>query len=416
VGAVSLACGDDEGSSTAPDADGGNNASSSGGSSGGSSSGGGGVDADPNLAPRWSVLLDAALSYVTHVAVSSDGVFVTGGSKSTSPDEWIIEKRSLDDGALVPSFGTGGILTIALPAQIAGPPKVVVDGADLYVGYGYETTFVGMPGSRLERRSAATGASLWSQPIVCFDGMTYDDQTLFVGCYGLLERRSKSDGALVPGFGDGGVVYEPPNVQYCRLFGFVRDNDSLITYGQIGTGGVSWRRLVDTRDRNTGARLWAHGSNQYGSINGGASDGTSVFLTGVDFGPWLLEKRALADGGAAPDFGEAGAIRGDVLQGAEQALVLRGGTVYVSSYQQSVGKNEWWVRAIDAKTGGPVTGFGATGTLLLHPGPINGNAVIDMAADDASLYLLGSLFRDVDGATEIEGYRLERRDRLTGAL
>lgn len=418
-GLFALACGGDDdaggGSAIGPD---GSNGSSSGGSSGASSSGSSGdVDAK-GPAPRWGIALDGELLFASTITVTSDAIYVSGMSTSTSPYEWIVQKRSPADGALVPTFGTGGTLKFALPDQIADPPRVVAEGPDIYVGYGYETTLIGKPGSRLEKRSASTGAVAWTQTIACFEGMIVDDLGLLLGCHGYVERRSKSDGNRVSGFGDGGVVYEPTAIGGSRWEGFLVEGDSFVMHGQLGLPNLSTRRLVERRNRNTGVRLWATGTNNdtgLGCIYGGASDGTSLYLSGADpMKPWLLEKRALSDGALVPSFADDGGIHGDVLQGSTIHLARSGDTVYIANFQQAdatdaaPATSSWWVEAIDATSGAPRTGFGTNGTLLANPsGVANDNRVLDIDADDGSIYLLGSV--DQVG-------RLERRDRATGSL
>ena len=368
-------------------------------------------------------MLDTELDGISDFVVSPEAAFIAGNSKSTSPYEWMVEKRSRADGKLVPGFGNAGALKIPLAQQGPGngAPRILVDGADLYVGYMTEPSFVFAPKAKLEKRSADTGALVWSQTVACFEGLANDDTSIFVGCFGYFERRAKTDGVRVPGFGDGGLMHEPTNINNCRVFGFLRDGDSLVTYGQAGTvDNLSNNPWVDTLDRTSGARLWAHKRPGYGYRTAGASDGTAAYFAGLNNPhPWVLEKRALPDGGPVSGFATDGELTGDPLlyPRTTRSLVLRGGIVYLAGTRSPNGKDEWWVHAVDAATGAPVQGFGTMGTLLLHSGPMNGgNRVILHAGDDASLYLLGSIHRETEAGIELEGYRLERRDRLTGAL
>lgn len=73
---------------------------------------------------------------------------------------WTLQKRLRSDGSLVASFGTGGSVTMdPAPSTGAEGERVILDGDVLYVG-GTDSPpgVAGASGTRVEKRSASTGA------------------------------------------------------------------------------------------------------------------------------------------------------------------------------------------------------------------------------------------------------------------
>lgn len=95
------------------------------------------------------------------IAIDETGIYVGGYDLSPGNAQWRIEKRDLTTGALISTFGTGGVITLNPGSGSDGVSKLVVDEDGLYVS-GYETT----PGNmqwRLEHRDPTTGAVIWTQ-------------------------------------------------------------------------------------------------------------------------------------------------------------------------------------------------------------------------------------------------------------
>ena len=100
----------------------------------------------------------------------------TGCDESPGPGncQWRIEKRNLSDGALVVGFGTGGVVTNNPSGRTDWAGFIAIDSTYMYVT-GYD-------------ESPGAGNEQWR-----------------------IEKRNLSDGALVVGFGTGGVVTNNPS-------------------------------------------------------------------------------------------------------------------------------------------------------------------------------------------------------------
>jgi len=95
------------------------------------------------------------------VAVDSSGLYVIGSDSSPGNDQWRIEKRSLATGALIPTFGAGGVVTNDLSDGSDSAFGVAVDSTGIYVvGRDY---LPGNPAFRTERRSLTDGSLTWEE-------------------------------------------------------------------------------------------------------------------------------------------------------------------------------------------------------------------------------------------------------------
>jgi glucose dehydrogenase len=74
------------------------------------------------------------------------------------------------------------------------------------------------------------------------------------------------------------------------------------------------------------------------------------------------------------------------------------------------------VRALDANTGATVTTFGDNGSVRVNQGTTDPNIghMVGIAADATSVYFMGADYTADAGGPPL--MRIERRDRLTGAL
>ncbi|HEV3027810.1 MAG TPA: hypothetical protein VG457_09575, partial [Planctomycetota bacterium] len=185
-------------------------------------------------------------------------------SESGADSSWRLEKRSLQTGALAAGFGSGGSVTVNPGPGLDFPFKVIVNGAYVYVLGAQETglksqSFV----LRIEKRSAVTGAlvsSFGSGGVVLTsspmgqDGvplpwtMAMDGSFLYIAGPQTLsatdsewwiEKRDKSTGQRVSSFGIGGVLEENPTSQIDGCFAIVIDSSSLWLVGTEGVDGTS---------------------------------------------------------------------------------------------------------------------------------------------------------------------------------
>ncbi|MCI0339943.1 MAG: hypothetical protein L0216_02125 [Planctomycetales bacterium] len=288
-------------------------------------------------------------------AVVSDGtaLYVVGSDRSpgTGDYEWRIEKRSLSTGALVTAFGTGGVVTSDPSTGWDSAMSAVTDGANLYI-VGHDV-------------SLGSGDYQWR-----------------------IEKRSLSTGALVPGFGTSGVVLSNPSVQGDGVSEVVKDGADLFVIGSDATPGggpLQWR--IEKRSLSTGALVTGFGSGgvitSRPSITGsdmptaGVSDGTSLYVVGSDGttgGPdtfWRVEKRDLASGAFVAGFGAGGAVTSNPSTAWEIPLdVLSDGTdLFIIGYRGDPTSPDeaWRIEKRSLATGELVPGFGASGVVTSDP-------------------------------------------------
>ena len=106
----------------------------------------------------WNVTTNpgAGLDDVASVTVDASGVYIAGYVFG-GDTYWHVEKRSLTTGALIPAFGTGGVVTSNPTTGYDRADAIVVGAAGLYVG-GLEVVGGSNRQWRMEKRNATTGA------------------------------------------------------------------------------------------------------------------------------------------------------------------------------------------------------------------------------------------------------------------
>lgn len=407
-----LACGDDAGSAApgADDAGADPDAIANGEDGGGDAS---------SVTARWSVTLDLASSFAV-----TDAVYVAGANSIGTNVKWRVEKRSLLDGTLVPGFGNGGVLEVPLDPtdQMSGRVRMAADADSIYLVGNFGEFGV----DRLERRNASDGSPVWSKDVLGCPStpereyVAVDGDFVYVGCFGVLFKHDKSTGDRSKSFNDGGSVTWPRpdygGLAYSSLQGFFVKNGFAVGYGRRALGTTEeYTGFMGARKTSDGALGWEQAPPKP-EVQGGASDGTGAFFATRVSGTWRLEKRVLATGEIDGAFGTGGAITGAPDEGGYSPLVATyGGQVYVATLQSSPAGYSTVVRAFDATTGAPVAGFGQQEGRVLTPHAtkdINQADVVGILADETSLYTLQTDY-SADGGRR---YRLERRDRATGAL
>lgn len=416
-----LGCGDDTqaagglgDASVEPDG-----AASGGGDGGGG--GGGGAEDGAAPAPRWATTVELASSFAV-----SDAVYVAGANSIGRNVKWRVEKHALADGALVPGFGTGGVLEIPLDpnAQMSGGLRIAADEDSIYLVGNFGEFGV----DRLERRNASDGSLVWSKNVLGCpntrerEHVAVEGDFVYVGCFGVLFKHEKATGEYPKSFNDGGsVTWQRPDyggVSYSSLRGFFVKDGFAVGYGRRALGTVEeYTAYIGVRRASDGSPVWER-TPPKPEIQGGASDGTSVFFVtpvGVA-GTWRLEKRALSTGEVDEAFGAGGQVTGEPDEdGLDSLVATYGGKVYVATLHRSpmVGISTA-VRALDATTGAPVVGFGDGGRILTPhaTSDLNRAKIVGIIADETSLYTLQTDWSADAG----RWHRLERRDRATGAL
>ena len=141
-------------------------------------------------------------------------------------------------------------------------------------------------------------------------------------CQWRIEKRNLSDGALVVGFGTGGVVTNNPSGGRDRAGDIAIDSTYMYVAGtDQSPGNNQWR--IEKRLLSTGALDASFGTGGVVTNNpsGGddwtyfiAIDSTYMYVAGTDESPgagneqWRIEKRLLSTGALDASFGTGGVV------------------------------------------------------------------------------------------------------------
>jgi len=263
-------------------------------------------------------------------------LFLVGIEETAGPDIQLrVQKHDLATGAPVTSFDGDGVLQSNVTANIDGALSVVTDGTHLYLG-GTEDLITDTPSNGKLR----------------------------------IERRSPDTGALVPGFGVGGVVTLDviPTMDEV-VFDMVISGPHLYVFANIVDDAVvpitcGWRlekrllsdgSLVDSKSPSSPVDpTVTYTSNWFTAHGILAVDGANLYAlsrSGVagDWA-WRLEKRTLATLALVPSFGTGGAvtINADAVASDEETpsgLAVVAGVVYMAGQHEPGGDSQWRVEA-----------------------------------------------------------------------
>jgi len=183
---------------------------------------------------------DSLQSGVVATAVGHDGLYVAGLDHTSGTGSWRVEKRRLDDGELVPSFGEGGVLAVDPTAGWDGIHAILADGRSLFLVGNADGEL------RIEKRSTAGGrlrTAFGVAGAVAFPG----DAFFAVGVHNSrrrIEKRRLVDGSLVEQFGNGGVLDGARRVR--EAFSAVSICGDLVVTGFASSVG-SFDRWYSTR-------------------------------------------------------------------------------------------------------------------------------------------------------------------------
>ena len=309
------------------------------------------------------------------IAIDAVFMYVVGGDKSQGRGQWRIEKRRLEDGSLVDSFGKGGVVTSnPSSSDLSGATGVAIDASFMYV--------IGEDGTG--------GSTRWR-----------------------IEKRGLADGSLDAGFGAEGAVTSAPSNKDDWPTDLAITSSFMYVVGVAGIGGSSdslWR--VEKRRLADGSLDAAFGVGGVVTSNpstvddagdektgGIAVDSGFLYVVGNDLtlGPsdwqWRIEKRSLNDGSLVDSFGKGGVVQSNPSPGADYPwdIAIDSGFLYVAGQQEGRGGSDrdWRIEKRRAKDGSLDPGFGTGGAVTSVPGPL-----WDMAravtVDSRFLYVAGS--------------------------
>lgn len=248
---------------------------------------------------------------INDIAIDSTHMYVVGAG--ASGDLGRIEKRALSTGALDTSFGGGsGAVT-----DSNGPPHAIaIDSTYMYV---------------------VTGG--------------FGDSTDWY-----LEKRLLSTGALETAFGGTGKID-------CGVSGTVRDiavdATSIYIVGDDTTNGYIQKRQV-----SNGSLDLAFGGGdgeiddtnwEAPAIQGIELSGSSIYIVGMGFNGWLMQKRYTSSGTLDSSFGSSGSIEGSAggtsPDGTIYAVTTDGTWMYVAGYDDMSGVEAWRHEKREMSTG-----------------------------------------------------------------
>ncbi len=421
--------------------------------------GSGVIQVNPDPGP-YDTLEDVAVDAANGVMYAVGGV----GNGAGTNYLWRIEKRLLSDGSLVAAFGTGGVVTVdPAPGALADEAAfaIAIDPANnvMYV-LGSEYNGPSSMDWRVEKRTLDTGAPVLTfgtggtgyetiipsididMPAdIAIDGTSmilvgYDYGPSATDSQWRMEKRSLATGALDSGFGSSGVQLSNPGSGVDEPAQVVLDvaADRMYVIGTATGAGLGWRmekRLLSTAALDAAfdgdGVLVVDPSVGDDELRGIALDiaGGVFYLAGDDDAAggynhrWRMEKRQMSDGSLVAAFGAAGLLTIEMGTGYDFALgvYLDGSVIYVSGLHhlnpplpnQDL---QVMVMRLDAVTGAQDSSWGLGGIMTVNPTAL-ADGIAVFGSDATHIYLGGIENVDVinDPSTSNIGWRIEKRTK-----
>jgi len=325
------------------------------------------------------------IDFAAAIAIDSTAMYVVGYDESPGNFQWRIEKRSLTDGSLVPGFGTGGVVTSNSSTGIDMAWDIAIDSTAMYV--------VGSDSS--------LGNAQWR-----------------------IEKRSLTSGNLDPEFGTGGVVTINPGSGSDHARAIAIDSTSIYVAGDDSSlGNAQWR--IEKRSLASGNLDPEFGTSGVATSNPGsgtdmaqaiAIDSTAIYVVGYDSSPgnnqWRIEKRSLTDGYLVYEFGTYGVVTVNPGPGSDLArgISIDSTAMYVVGWDSSLGNNQWRIEKRSLTDGSLVSGFGTGGVVTVNPST-GGDQAHAIVIDSTAMYVVGEDYSP--GNTQ---WRIEKRSLTDGSL
>lgn len=242
-----------------------------------------------------------------------------------------------------------------------------------------------------------------------------------------------AESEFYPNFGNGGVVLSDLSVGTGQPDAVIHLGSSIYVGGSFrafSSGETMGRWKIEKRDAATGdLQRFSTGTGPFGTITAMAVDADALYAAGIEhvaFTPegtvdsaWRVEKRRLRTGAVVRGFGNEGVLTLDLSPGPDlcRGILVAGDDLFLigedASFQVPTGpvNLQWRIEKRSATTGALDPTFGNGGVAIFYNGPGPAGA---FSAEPRDLLVLGnSLF--VAG-TESGRWRIEKRDRTTGAL
>lgn len=320
------------------------------------------------------------------IIVDSGSLFAIGGNWFRTPDRqnWRVEKRNLHTGKLIPDFGGGVVEIDPNNAQNDSAFGACVDSDYIYITGIYgggtsdwwteknnkstgakEMSFGGVTG--YVRSNLSTG---YSQPAA---GIILDSDYIYIGGHDFIpgdsqcrvEKRNKTSGALISGFGSGGIFHYDTSATDDRLVNMVIDGDYLYLCGYIASSSA--KAIVIKIDKNNGLPVSNFGTS--GVVTKSSSD--HCYYNSI-----------LIDGN----------------------MLLLAGSQYFSAFPKGM------IERLNKSTGAPDASFGTGGTVL--DDTANQSSFLSAALDEDYMFVAGT-YVDFGGDTKIY---IQKRRKDTGGF
>ena len=321
------------------------------------------------------------------ITADANYLYIIGYDRSPGPidGQWRIEKRDKATGALVAGFGSAGVVN-SNPSPVSdGVWGIIADDNYIYLAGNDQS-----PGDRQWR----------------------------------IQKHDKTTGALDAGFGSAGVITSNPSAFGEHTYSITADANYLYIAGYDQSPGYpQWR--IEKRDKTTGALVTGFGS--AGVVNSNPSppsssgtvwyiiaDDNYLYVAGVDMVPgneqWRIEKRDKTTGTLVAGFGSAGIVNSNpsALGATAQSMTADDNYLYIAGYDQSPGYPQRRIEKRDKITGALVTGFAGTGVITSAPSAGN---VYSIIVDANYIYIVGS---DWDWGLGNYQWCIEKRNKTTG--
>jgi hypothetical protein len=256
--------------------------------------------------------------------------------------------------------------------------------------------------------------------------MALDDTGIYLAGYDIsagnyilrAEKRDLVTGALIAGFGSGGIVSANPSSGTDQFNAVAVDDSGVYLAGYDSElGDRRWR--IEKRDRMTGQLIPEFGSGGLLLFNPSAgndeviavvSDATGLYVAGYDNTPgndqWRIEKRNPTTGSVIWSQAVNPSSGSDVIF----SLAVDGTGIYAGGSYSSPGNNGWRIEKRSLNSGELIAEFGTAGVVAHNPSS-GSDLIRALLVDETGLYAGG-----YDVSPGNEQWRIEKRDLLTGAL
>jgi hypothetical protein len=370
------------------------------------------------------------------MAIDSDYIYIGGNSYASGNYQMRLEKRYKTTGELVTTFDTDGVVETNPSSGTDTINDIALDENYLYTA-GYDSTNTNWQ-MRVEKRDKTTGALVTafdtdgiveSNPSSGHDSanaIAVDEDYIYIAGYdramgGMdqqwrIEKRNKTNGALVTAFDTDGIVLNNPSNSYDNIFSIEVDSDFIYIAGaDLSPGDAQWR--IEKRDKTAGYLITTFDTDGIIQVNPSSNsdylysmtlDENYIYLTGFDDSTndaqWRIEKRDKNSGALVTDFDSDGIVLSNPSTRDEYpySIEVDRNYIYIGGYDANLINHQWRLEKRDIITGMLIETFSQDG--VIQNNPSSDHDVINSIAVDSS-YVYAAGFDEVPGDME---WRIEK--------